>query len=153
MLFFPVDEKREQKFLMLPQPDVANANGVIFSKEVLDAAIKRFYKQIDEGKALVIEGLSEKSGEVNLMSVIGGITDISFNDSSKCYEATMRLFNTPLGINIKPLFASGYKFVLGTNKITSLHDNICNDPNLVINSLSLLLPRDVGMDNDDPLII
>lgn len=137
MLFFPLNEKLEQKFLMLPQPDVVNTNDVVFPKEVLDAAIKRFYKQIDKGRALVIEGLPERCGEVNLMSVIGGITDISFNESLNYYEATMKFFDTPSGINHRLLFTSGYKFILKINTTPQLH-NICSDSNLMIHSLSLL---------------
>lgn len=150
----------EMTLTMLPQPNVANVNGIVFDADALKNAMDNYNTNVVQAKRAIVYSSVPKAihnYQCPLTDAIGVIDSITFDPNKNAYVASMRLMDTPLGYDLKKSLSGASPehlsemFVIGTNKIAELSKDdsnvLCNDPKLRIDSCTLMSNPEYNLDN------
>lgn len=82
-------------FKILPIPNKANINGLVYTKEVLDDAIKSIKDRIENGTMCITSHIPRDTS-FNIYDVIGTLKRIYYNSDEGCYIADVNFIDSPL---------------------------------------------------------
>ena len=118
-------------------PYQPNVNGIFYSKEELDNAIKSIMDHIEIRRMCVVSTIPN-CPEINPMDVIAIVKRIYFNADEGCFMGEIKFIDTPISNALRSRYEeSDENIYLLMNKTGMIENNVAKIINVISFTLSL----------------